>query len=112
MLCSYDDVVDWDMNEFDEEPDEAHYGKTDSSGQCNLLEFFSVWLGTPLHQPDGVLGELSHWLNCSHNLVHSRIGVGLLSKIRIECVDLLISCYLRTSLKEILDTVAVTKNDY
>jgi hypothetical protein len=43
-----------------------------SSGPINEQEkiTFSVWFGTPLDQPDGILGELLHWLNVLNNLIH------------------------------------------
>ena len=34
----HDDVVDWDVNQLDEKPNEAHDGKPDSCGHGNLLE--------------------------------------------------------------------------
>ena len=39
VLGSDDDVVDGDVNQLDEEPDEAHDGETDGSGDRDLLEF-------------------------------------------------------------------------
>ena len=66
------------MDELDEEADEAHDGESNRSCQCNLLEFFSVWLGAPLHQSDGVLGELSHGLYCGDDLIHSSFFTRLL----------------------------------
>lgn len=40
MCCCYlhDDVVDGDVNEFDEETDEAHDGKPNGCGHGYLLE--------------------------------------------------------------------------
>ena len=50
VLCADDDVVDGDVNQLDEEPDEAHDGETDGSGDRDLLEFWknktifhSIW---------------------------------------------------------------------
>lgn len=31
---------------------------------------FSVWFGAPFHQPDGILCELTAWLNKLSNLIH------------------------------------------
>ena len=38
MLYSDNDVVDWDVNQFDEKSDEAHDSETDGCGDSNLLE--------------------------------------------------------------------------
>ena len=38
MLYSDNDVVDWDVNQFDEKSDETHDSKADSCGDRNLLE--------------------------------------------------------------------------
>ena len=38
MLYSDNDVVDWDVNQFDEKSDEAHDCETDGCGDSNLLE--------------------------------------------------------------------------
>ena len=35
----HNDVVDWDVDKFDEETNEAHDGKPDRCGHGNLLEF-------------------------------------------------------------------------
>ena len=70
MLYSANDVVDWDVNQFDKKSDEAHDSKTDACGDSNLLELFSVWLCAPLDQPDGVLAELPHGLDVLGDLIH------------------------------------------
>ena len=66
----HNDVVDGYMNELDEEPDEAHDGEADCSGQRDFLELFSVRLRAPLHQPDRVLGELLGRHHECCNLIH------------------------------------------
>ena len=38
QLSSDDDVVDRDVDQLDEEPDEAHDGETDGRGNRDLLE--------------------------------------------------------------------------
>lgn len=38
VLSADDDVVNWNVNQFDEEADEAHDGEADGSGNCDLLE--------------------------------------------------------------------------
>ena len=45
LLSPYNDVVDGDVDELDKEPDEPHKGKTDGSGDGDLLEFFPARLG-------------------------------------------------------------------
>ena len=34
----HNDVIDWDMDELDEEPDEPHHGKPDCRGRGNTLK--------------------------------------------------------------------------
>lgn len=41
-LISDDDVVDWYVDEFYKESDEAHDAETDSGGNCDLLELFTI----------------------------------------------------------------------
>ncbi len=86
------------MDELDEESDEAHDGEADGGGDRDLLELcgcgttiyckdicesevrvlklltLPVWLGAPLDEPDGVLGELFHGLHKLRDLIH--LGVG------------------------------------
>ena len=38
-LCADDDVVDWDVDQLDEEPDEPHDGEPDGRRDRDLLEF-------------------------------------------------------------------------
>ena len=52
------DVVDWNVNKLDEEPNESHDQETNSSCPSNLGEFFSVRLCALLHQVNRVLSEL------------------------------------------------------
>merc|ERR1719278_180263 len=61
-----DDVVDGDVDELDEEPDEAHDGDADG----DLGELLPVGLGAALDQPDGVLGKLLEGLEGGGDLVH------------------------------------------
>lgn len=35
----HNNIVDWDVNEFDEKANEAHDAKTDGSSKSDLLEF-------------------------------------------------------------------------
>lgn len=39
QLSSDDDVIDWDVDEFDEESDESHDSKSDCCGHSDLLVF-------------------------------------------------------------------------
>lgn len=36
----HNDIVDWNMNEFDEESNESHQSETDGGSESNLLEFY------------------------------------------------------------------------
>ena len=38
-----------------------------------LLKPQPVWLGASLHQPDGILSKLSHWLHCLGDLIHCNL---------------------------------------
>lgn len=48
-LWAYNDVVDWYVDELDEESDESH--DAEANGRCkgNLLELPTVWLRTSLN---------------------------------------------------------------
>lgn len=35
----HDDIIDRNVNQFDEEPNEAHYAEADGGGYCDLLKF-------------------------------------------------------------------------
>eukprot|EP00745_Piridium_sociabile_P040339 TRINITY_DN77220_c0_g1_i2.p1 TRINITY_DN77220_c0_g1~~TRINITY_DN77220_c0_g1_i2.p1 ORF type:complete len:105 (+),score=10.21 TRINITY_DN77220_c0_g1_i2:317-631(+) len=70
-LGSHNDVVDGDVDQLDEEPDEPHDGKPNRRRYGNLLELFSVWLGALFDQANGVLGELTGWVHELHHLIHS-----------------------------------------
>merc|ERR1719452_409270 len=70
LLGPDNDVVDGDVDELDEEPNEAHEAKPDGRGDGDLREFFPVRLGAPLHQSDGVLAELLQGLDLLRDLVH------------------------------------------
>jgi hypothetical protein len=39
LASANDDIVDWDVDEFDEEANEAHNGKAYSCGNRNFLVF-------------------------------------------------------------------------
>lgn len=70
-LATNNDIVDGDVDEFDEESNEAHDGKSNCCSHSNLLEFFSVWFCASFDQSDGVLDELPAGLHELHNLIHS-----------------------------------------
>ena len=83
------------MDQLHEESDETHQGESDGCSNSNFLEFFPeinvvlkychkltkqvllmsqpVRLGASLHQPDGILSKLSHWLHCLGDLVHCNL---------------------------------------
>lgn len=66
----HNNVVDWDMDQFDKEANKSHYCKAYRCCHCNLLELFPVRLGAPFDQPYGVLHELPAGLHELHHLVH------------------------------------------
>lgn len=49
LLVSDNDVVDWDVDEFYEEADEAHDAESDGGGDGDLLELAAVGLGASLN---------------------------------------------------------------
>jgi len=58
------------MDEFNEEPNEAHDGKPDGRGHSDLLEFLSIGFRTSLDQSDTVLDELFTRFDEGHDLIH------------------------------------------
>lgn len=69
-LRSDNDVVDRDVDELHEEPNESHYAEADGRGDGDLLELTSVRFGATLHQPDGILGEQTAGLAKLDDLIH------------------------------------------
>ena len=81
------------MDQLHEESDETHQGESDGCSNSNFLEFFPeikyclkltkqvllkpqpVRLGASLHQPDGILSKLSHWLHCLGDLIHCNLNL-------------------------------------
>lgn len=72
-LDADDDVVDGDVNEFDEVADEAHDQEAYSGGQCDLLEFFGIRLGAAFDKTVGVESKLLDGLDGSGE---GRLGLG------------------------------------
>merc|ERR1712212_252578 len=66
-----DDVVNGDVDQFDEEPDETHDGEPDGSCHGNLLEFLAVGFCASLHQTEGIFDELLGWFHGCCDLVHA-----------------------------------------
>lgn len=48
VVYSHNDIINWDMNKFNEKSDETHYTKTDSSGNSNFLKFYKNKITTEL----------------------------------------------------------------
>jgi len=69
-LRSDNDVVDGDVDELDEEPDEAHQGKPNGCCYGDLLELFPVGLGAFFDKAVRVLGKLLGRVDHLHNLIH------------------------------------------
>jgi hypothetical protein len=65
-----DNVIDWNVNQFDEKADEAHDGETDGGSNRNLFELFAVRLGTTTNQTHRIAGELFHRFNERNDLIH------------------------------------------
>lgn len=76
--ASNNDVVNGDVDQFDEEANETHDCESNCCCHGNLLEFFSVWFCASLDEPDGVLHELASGLHELHYLIHD--GFGCVSK--------------------------------
>lgn len=60
-LRSDDDVVDGYMDELNEESNEAHNTKTNSSGDSNLLELATIRLGASFDESDRIFCESASW---------------------------------------------------
>lgn len=58
------------MDEFNEETNETHNTETDGGGNCDFLEFPTIWLRASFHQTDGVFGKQTAWFTESNNLIH------------------------------------------
>ena len=72
-----DDVVDGDVNEFDEEADEPHDAEADGRRDGDLRELLPVRLRASLHQSDRVLGELLARLQLLHQDIHGLVLVAV-----------------------------------
>jgi len=70
-----DDVVDGNVNEFDEKPDESHDGKADGRCHGDLRELLPVRLGAPLDQTHRILGELANGLQLQKKGIHGVFSV-------------------------------------
>ena len=62
-LCSNDDIVDRNMDQFNKESDKAHDRETDSCCESDFLKFFLVWFSTSSNQSDRIFGELFAWFD-------------------------------------------------
>ena len=49
VLWADDDVVDWNVDELDEESDESHDAEPDGGGDSYLLELLPVGFSASLH---------------------------------------------------------------
>lgn len=58
------------MDQFDEEPDEAHNAEADGRSDCDFLELLSVGLRAALDQTQRVLGEHASGVAELDDLVH------------------------------------------
>jgi len=69
-LWPNNNVIDGNMDEFNEESDESHDCKSNSCGNCDLLKFFSIWFCASFYKSNGIFTELLGWLKELHNLIH------------------------------------------
>lgn len=51
------------MDQLDEKTNESHDQKPDSGGTSDGGKFFTIWLGAFFDQVDGILRELTEWLD-------------------------------------------------
>lgn len=65
-----DDIIDWNVNQFDKESDKAHDGKADGGCDGNFLELFAVWFRATTNQTDGVAGKLFARVDEGDDLIH------------------------------------------
>lgn len=70
FLWTDNDIVDWNVDEFDEETDEAHDAESNSGSNSNLLEFTAIWFCAPFHQTNGIFGEQTAGLTEANKLIH------------------------------------------
>ena len=58
-----DDIVDWNMNKFNEEPYKSHHNHPHSRRESNPDKFFPIRLRTFFDKADGILHEFPQWIN-------------------------------------------------
>lgn len=63
LLVPNQDVVDGDVNQLDEKPNETHHKKANTDSSRNGGEFLAVWLRALLDQMHGVLRKLPEGLD-------------------------------------------------
>jgi len=64
------DIVDGNVNQFDEESDETHDGEPNRRRHSNLYELLPVWLRASFHQTSRVLSELLARLQLHDQHIH------------------------------------------
>lgn len=62
------------MDEFNKETDEAHDTETDGGGNCDFLEFTTIWLCASFHQTDWIFGKQTAWFAEFNDLIHFCFG--------------------------------------
>jgi len=82
-----DDVVDGNVNEFDEEANESHDGEADGRCHGDLDELLPVWLGASLHQTHRILGEVTHRLQLQQEGIHDEEDGGFVTKWGVVNLD-------------------------
>jgi len=73
LLGSHNDIVDWYMDEFYKEADEAHDCKPYCRRHGNLLKLFAVWFSATFDKTDRVFRELLRGIDILHYLIHGRL---------------------------------------
>lgn len=76
-LGSYNNVIDWYMDEFDKKAYESHNTESYSCSNSDFLELFSIGFCTSFYQSDRIFGELSGGFNEFCDLIHSNCDLVL-----------------------------------
>jgi len=69
-LRAYNDVVDWNVDQLNEEADKSHDCEADCCCHGNFLKLFPVWFRAALDKSYRVFSELFRWVDVRHNLIH------------------------------------------
>jgi hypothetical protein len=62
-LIPDEDIVDWNVNDFNKESNCSHHKKSHTDGSCNLGKLFTIRFGALFDQMHRILGKLLERLN-------------------------------------------------